>query len=122
VLLDRRLAMEAARMLVHSLASMAEVGHTLGFSKPTNFIRFLVRLAGATPLSFRGRYTGDQDPGALIGHNPRVRAGVHKGKRSLRGRHLLDPAAGPLSQGVPSDRRQCQLVASSTAAVHFTAR
>lgn len=63
VLLDRRLAMEAARMLVHSPASVAEVGHALGFSEPTNFNRFFVRLVGATPLSFRARYTGGRDPG-----------------------------------------------------------
>ncbi len=64
VLLDRRLAMEAARMLVHSPASVAEVGHALGFSEPTNFNRFFVRLVGATPLSFRGRYTGGRDTGS----------------------------------------------------------
>lgn len=63
VLLDRRLAMEAARMLVHSPASVAEVGHALGFSEPTNFNRFFVRLVGATPLSFRSRYIGGRDAG-----------------------------------------------------------
>jgi AraC-like DNA-binding protein len=60
VLLDRRLAMEAARMLVHSPASVAEIGHALGFSEPTNFVRFFVRLVGSTPQKFRGRHT----PGA----------------------------------------------------------
>jgi AraC-like DNA-binding protein len=63
VLLDRRLAMEAARMLVHSSASVAEVGHALGFSEPTNFNRFFVRLVGATPLGFKGRYTGSRGLG-----------------------------------------------------------
>jgi AraC-like DNA-binding protein len=57
VLLDRRLAMEAARILVHSQASVAEVGHALGFSEPTNFIRFFVRMVGATPLSFKAHNT-----------------------------------------------------------------
>lgn len=56
VLLDRRLAMEAARMLVHSQLSVAELGHALGFTEPTNFIRFFVRLVGLTPLRFRSRY------------------------------------------------------------------
>lgn len=56
VLLDRRLAMEAARLLVHSPASVAEIGHALGFSEPTNFIRFFVRMASTTPLKFRARY------------------------------------------------------------------
>jgi AraC-like DNA-binding protein len=56
VLLDRRIAMEAARMLVHSPASVTEVGHALGFSEPTNFVRFFVRLVGSTPTRFRSRY------------------------------------------------------------------
>lgn len=57
VVLDRRLAMEAARMLVHSQAGVAEIGHALGFSEPSNFIRFFVRLVRVTPLRFRARYT-----------------------------------------------------------------
>jgi AraC-like DNA-binding protein len=57
VLVDRRLAMEAARMLVHASVSVAAIGHALGFSEPTNFIRFFVRMVGSTPLRFRERYT-----------------------------------------------------------------
>lgn len=60
VLLDRRLAMEAARMLVHSPSSVAEVGHALGFTEPTNFNRFFLRLVGATPVTFRARYTAGE--------------------------------------------------------------
>jgi AraC-like DNA-binding protein len=63
VLLDRRLAMEAARMLVHSPASVAEVGHALGFTEPTNFNRFFLRMVGATPQSFRVRHTGGAGSG-----------------------------------------------------------
>jgi AraC-like DNA-binding protein len=53
VLLDRRVALEAARMLVHGRASVADVGHALGFSEPTNFVRFFVRMIGSTPAGFR---------------------------------------------------------------------
>ena len=66
VLLDRRLALEAARMLVHSPASVAEIGHALGFSESTNFVRFFVRLMGSVPMKFRARYTsGDSAELAL---------------------------------------------------------
>lgn len=52
--IDRRVALEAKRLLVHSDASVAEIAHRLGFSEPTNFVKFFRRLAGgATPLAFR---------------------------------------------------------------------
>jgi AraC-like DNA-binding protein len=57
VLLDRRLAMEAARLLVHTQASVAEVGHSLGYTESTNFVRFFVRMVGVTPLKFRLQHT-----------------------------------------------------------------
>jgi len=53
--LDLRVALEAKRLLVHSDASVVQIGHRLGFSEPTNFVKFFRRLAGATPLEFRGR-------------------------------------------------------------------
>lgn len=53
VLIDRRVALEAARLMVHGPASVAEVGHALGFSEPTNFVRFFVRMVGQTPAAFR---------------------------------------------------------------------
>lgn len=56
VLIDRRVALEAARMLVHAQASVSEVGHRLGFSEPTNFVRFFVRMIGSTPTGFRAAH------------------------------------------------------------------
>jgi AraC-like DNA-binding protein len=53
VLIDRRLALEAARMLAHSAISVAQVSHALGFSEPTNFVRFFTRMVGTTPTTFR---------------------------------------------------------------------
>ena len=58
VLIDQRLAMEAARLMVHSNASVVEVSHQLGFSEPTNFSRFFVRMVGATPSKFRSMQGG----------------------------------------------------------------
>lgn len=53
VMVDRRVALEAARMLVHGQVSVSEVGHRLGFSEPTNFVRFFARMIGTTPAEFR---------------------------------------------------------------------
>lgn len=55
--IDRRIALEAQRMLAHSAASVAEIGHRLGFSEPTNFVKFFRRMIGATPAAFRLRFT-----------------------------------------------------------------
>lgn len=51
--IDRRIALEAQRLLVHSLASVAEIAHQLGFSESTNFVKFFRRTLGITPSEFR---------------------------------------------------------------------
>lgn len=51
--IDRRIALEAARELVHGGASVAEIAHRLGFSEATNFVKFFARLHGLSPLGFR---------------------------------------------------------------------
>ena len=51
--IDRRIALEAKRLLAHSDATVAQIGHRLGFSEPTNFLKFFRRTAGGTPLEFR---------------------------------------------------------------------
>jgi AraC-like DNA-binding protein len=51
--IDLRIALEAKRLLVHSPATVAQIGHQLGFSEPTNFVKFFRRLVAATPLAFR---------------------------------------------------------------------
>lgn len=52
-LIDDRIALEAKRLLAHSDLSIHEVGHNLGFSEPTNFIKFFRRKVKSTPQSFR---------------------------------------------------------------------
>lgn len=52
-LLDRRIALEAKRLLIHSASTVAQIGHQLGFSEPTNFVKFFVRTTGTTPQRFR---------------------------------------------------------------------
>jgi AraC-like DNA-binding protein len=38
---------------VHSEVTAAQIGHRLGFTEPTNFLKFFKRTAGCTPLEFR---------------------------------------------------------------------
>jgi AraC-like DNA-binding protein len=51
--IDLRVALEAKRLLVHSQATVAQIGHRLGFGEPTNFVKFFRRMEGVTPLEFR---------------------------------------------------------------------
>lgn len=51
--IDRRIALEGGRELVHGGASVAEIAHRLGFSEATNFVKFFARMHGLSPLAFR---------------------------------------------------------------------
>jgi AraC-like DNA-binding protein len=51
--IDQRIALEARRLLAHSTATIAEIGHELGFSEATNFVKFFRRMARTTPVAFR---------------------------------------------------------------------
>ncbi|EWS54137.1 MULTISPECIES: AraC family transcriptional regulator [unclassified Methylibium] len=53
--IDRRVALEAQRLLVHTEATSVAIGEQLGFSEPTNFLKFFRRRVGATPEAFRRR-------------------------------------------------------------------
>lgn len=53
--LDLRIALEAKRLLVHSNETVVQIGHRLGFSEPTNFVKFFKRLVDTTPRDFRSR-------------------------------------------------------------------
>jgi AraC-like DNA-binding protein len=50
---DRRVALEAQRLLVHSMSTSVAIGELLGFSEPTNFVKFFRRRVGTTPEAFR---------------------------------------------------------------------
>lgn len=54
-IIDLRVALEAKRLLVHSRATVAQIGHQLGFAEPTNFVKFFRRMEGTTPQEFRVR-------------------------------------------------------------------
>ena len=52
-LVDRRVALEAQRLLVHTDATSVAIGEQLGFTEPTNFLKFFRRRVGTTPEAFR---------------------------------------------------------------------
>jgi AraC-like DNA-binding protein len=56
--IDRRIALEAQRMLAHSSSTIADIAAYLGFSEATNFVKFFRRMIRETPSAFRSRMTG----------------------------------------------------------------
>jgi AraC family transcriptional activator of pobA len=54
VLINRRLALEAQRLLRYTNASVAQVAGELGFADPSYFSRFYLRMVGCRPRGRRG--------------------------------------------------------------------
>ena len=52
-IIDERVTLEAKRLLVHTPASSKEIGFTLGFEEPTNFVKYFCRQTHLTPGEFR---------------------------------------------------------------------
>ncbi|MHC5908306.1 helix-turn-helix domain-containing protein [Streptomyces sp. S6] len=57
---DRRVLLEARRLLAHSDESAAQIAGRLGFSSATNFGKFFHRHTGESPLGFRRTIRGTQ--------------------------------------------------------------
>jgi AraC-like DNA-binding protein len=51
--IDRRVTLEAKRLLVHDELSAAQIATNLGFTSATNFTKFFRRHTGSTPGAFR---------------------------------------------------------------------
>lgn len=51
--IDERVILEAMRLLAHTDISVKEIGFSLGFEEPTNFIKYFRRKQETTPLEFR---------------------------------------------------------------------
>lgn len=54
--IDQRVVLEAKRHLVHGSATSAQLAEQLGFSEPTNFLKFFKRHTGRTPEQFRKQH------------------------------------------------------------------
>lgn len=52
-IINDRVLLEAKRLLVHSNASIKEIGQELGFEDPAYFVRYFRKNTGTTPLEFR---------------------------------------------------------------------
>ncbi|NII24337.1 helix-turn-helix domain-containing protein [Pseudoflavitalea sp. X16] len=52
-IIDDRIMLEAKRLLAHTNESIKEVGFSLGFEEPTNFIKYFKKHALTTPTEFR---------------------------------------------------------------------
>ncbi|MBF6213106.1 helix-turn-helix transcriptional regulator [Nocardia puris] len=51
--IDRRVLLEAKRVLAHTDRTSAQVATALGFDSPTNFTKFFRHRTGRTPIAFR---------------------------------------------------------------------
>ncbi len=51
--IDERVLLEAKRLIVHTNKSIKEIGYTLGFDEPTNFIKFFKNHQQMTPFEFK---------------------------------------------------------------------
>jgi AraC-like DNA-binding protein len=60
---DRRVILEARRLLAHSDRSAEQIATQLGFSSATNFSKFFRQRTGASPIAFRADVRGEHPPG-----------------------------------------------------------
>jgi AraC-like DNA-binding protein len=60
--IDRRVILEARRLLAHSDRSAAQIATQLGFSSATNFSKFFRQRTGASPIAFRADVRGEHPP------------------------------------------------------------
>ncbi len=51
--IDRRITLEAKRLLAHSDHTAAKIAHDLGFNDATNFSKYFHQRIGQTPIAFR---------------------------------------------------------------------
>ncbi|MGY4099839.1 helix-turn-helix domain-containing protein [Nocardia sp. R16R-3T] len=54
--IDRRVVLEAKRLLAHSEEPVAGIGSRLGFLDTSNFTKYFTQRTGTTPATFRDRY------------------------------------------------------------------
>ncbi len=73
--IDERVVLEAKRALVHSEETVAAIGEQLGFSEPTNFVKFFRARTGEAPGTFRLRQQ-QKDERPLLGPAKRRTQGL----------------------------------------------
>ena len=56
--IEQRLILEAKRLLAHTSLTVEAIAAKVGFSEPTNFVKFFRRHGGMRPLDFRATFPG----------------------------------------------------------------
>jgi AraC-like DNA-binding protein len=69
--IDERVVLEAKRLLAHTHLSIKELAHRVGFSEPTNFVKFFRLHTRETPLGFRARFHHPSARPNLVGEGTR---------------------------------------------------
>lgn len=54
--IDERVMLEAKRLLAHTSDSIKEIGFSLGYDEPTNFIKYFKKHNFTTPVEFREKF------------------------------------------------------------------
>jgi AraC-like DNA-binding protein len=57
-LIEQRLILETKRLLAHTGLTVEAIATEVGFSEPTNFVKFFRRHGGMRPLDFRAKFPG----------------------------------------------------------------
>ncbi|NIJ45458.1 AraC-like DNA-binding protein [Wenyingzhuangia heitensis] len=57
--INDRVLLEAKRLLAHTNDSVKEIGFSLGFEEPTNFVKYFKKRTLKTPIEFREQFTMD---------------------------------------------------------------
>jgi AraC-like DNA-binding protein len=52
-IIEERVLIEVKRLIIHTEKNIKEIGHTLGFTDPTNFNKFFKKYTNTTPADFR---------------------------------------------------------------------
>ncbi|WP_452600573.1 helix-turn-helix domain-containing protein [Pontimicrobium sp. MEBiC06410] len=55
-IIDDRVLLESKRLLAHTNESIKEIGFSLGFEEPTNFIKYFKKHTDKTPVEFRTEF------------------------------------------------------------------
>ncbi|GAU68064.1 putative AraC family transcriptional regulator [Streptomyces sp. NBRC 110611] len=79
--IDRRVVLEAKRLLAHCDLSAARIADRLGFADATNFSKFFQRQTGSAPIAFRAAVRGGAQRAGGGPAAPRLRDGGPVGAR-----------------------------------------
>jgi AraC-like DNA-binding protein len=99
--IDRRIILEAKRLLAHSNRTAAQIAAQLGFAEPTNFTKFFQQRTSTSPIAFRTEVRGTRHNHGSRPERPRRRDGLVQASvtatRPRTRRPLASGQASPLA-------------------------